>query len=1421
MATDGGQSVICVPMKLDAFVMNKTVCNPPPGSTVAPITQPNYTFLRLGHSTTSQEFLIQPDLMDHVDLHAAGDVNTNPRLTNLGTGELIDRRLGVYLSWIIPRFYRQGAANAQDTTQPGVADAEQTRRKQEGTFNTNYGGGTATNPADLTAPTFRSTPNRWLVIRRLHLDTVKPPSVVQDGLLQEFQGWILESDRLVDFDNLGPTDDIEVDMAPFVQGSSDDLNSQAEIFIGVQFDAVGWTEAGNVPGITRIPVSVLNSSNQLFADFTMHNSNVYSILDRFEGKDKVRHVTDATASYYVLGWHSTDTLADDVFNIQISNTTDPSNPTRGTRFDGCNMVFPDDTFASPKDLSTWRGLSTSASTLCHAAMYGVNFSTTALPPHSGASDAAALLANSVTIGTTPLDTILAFVSGHISDPTFASSKPYFIDLQKLQPMLMTQEEDVDSQLEAADMLSDLNFAPSSDTDSQWNIAGTSTDGTPLTPTTAQLSTLTQLNNLQGLYDQGNRDLRQLRWNLWSRWWKYFSASQDATKDPDVLKEVTAMKTDINNLFNQLQTWKTQISSLAASFGTTVEKGAGNRFYSLKDPTMLVSGITSPWPSDYQDKLRVRLPLQTISYSTSPSNPYKGWTGYESWVSDSKTGIINVMPSLDLQDAAKNLLLEFFMLHPPDDSSDKYQPPTTGSLPLYHDLDPGAAPNSPQNMRDSWNDTQPWFPLFLEWECEYTHIPSADWAFERVAVPNATPKYRYGIRANHNVSTETITDQVTVSGRVLILPQPSFSLATQVQALWQTLSPDEQSAIAATFDPGTSPNPTDPPSTKINDLLLAIQKLPFMSSPMTGLTKNLVTQLVGTHLKPLRRIPGLSLQPISTAEWGNAGWTADVLPLMDVETNTVPYAWHVDFPADAPSTFSPLKPVAHGQLRFTQLNVIDKFGQAISAIDPRYGKAQPLRLNVSEFYSPQLVGNAMSGPWNTIVSDSNPLPQYIQIPPNINQDARLNACLLMRDPPTTALPNPPWRQALEWESPLWGWLVVNYVERAIQLFLPNGDFYREVRLGGVGNKTTEPKWKPFDPPTGLTPNNDPTLILPMKQLDSLLQKLGPQTSGMNDYLTGFINMINDAMSSLPYAPNEYADYLSAIIGKPLALVNTGWSLELAAPPLVNQSLSCTNDPNPAVTDYNFPLWIGDRDRVYDGLVGFFTGSTNPPGTPGVGPTPGSELNLDTVYTFFPKGGGASDLAASGPVVTVKPYHISTTPTMDPTALRQQHDAQFNIVSAIMDPFTALHGYSGILPIKPVTIPPWIVQSALKSIAAFFTVGPIIVPAAVVTSGYSDAKKLTPEMDTAAVQALVAAGAVPAGQGIPIPVPPATDWIWLQPFDVGVTDSGGTTTQETLYNAIGVEPTDAYPKFEPPPYLAVEGYLQLRLAAASDAPAPSST
>lgn len=140
---------VSIPINLDAFVLCEDSCNG--DSRIAPITQPNYVGLRLN------SYLIQHDLLEHVDFHSSKPVERNPRLTDLGADPPAFRnnRLGVHVHWSLPRFYRTATSDADSrTAQP---DATKPTGK--------------TDPAQ---PVFRKVPNRWLLIR--HLNSCDPPA---------------------------------------------------------------------------------------------------------------------------------------------------------------------------------------------------------------------------------------------------------------------------------------------------------------------------------------------------------------------------------------------------------------------------------------------------------------------------------------------------------------------------------------------------------------------------------------------------------------------------------------------------------------------------------------------------------------------------------------------------------------------------------------------------------------------------------------------------------------------------------------------------------------------------------------------------------------------------------------------------------------------------------------------------------------------------------------------------------------------------------------------------------------------------------------------------------------------------------------------------------------------------------------------
>jgi len=98
-------------------------------------------------------------------------------------------------------------------------------------------------------------------------------------------------------------------------------------FIGYKEKAERWKPK---PEVRRANLNLFTSSNQLFADYQPHNSNVFSIVDRFEITNEhgveVGVLTQAKASYFVIGWQPVDgektgISVKDIFNFDKDGNT--------------------------------------------------------------------------------------------------------------------------------------------------------------------------------------------------------------------------------------------------------------------------------------------------------------------------------------------------------------------------------------------------------------------------------------------------------------------------------------------------------------------------------------------------------------------------------------------------------------------------------------------------------------------------------------------------------------------------------------------------------------------------------------------------------------------------------------------------------------------------------------------------------------------------------------------------------------------------------------------------------------------------------------------------------------------------------------------------------------------------------------------
>jgi hypothetical protein len=1133
-------------------------------------------------------------------------------------------------------------------------------------------------------------------------------------------------------------------------------------FIGYRAKALGWAEDDTAK---RVDLTVLSSSNQLFADYQPHNGNVFSICDNFAFKRsagaETEYLSQAEASYFVFGWHS-DEIKDPLYYSSPGRATLPG---LLQRLQKNHIHLADDisqSLFSSAD-GSGSGVDTAADgadanwTLLWGAIHAVQWSHEK-PSVVPAEKAAELFTDAenlpIAVGTGPLDALFTYLQSQDS----SEIQPVEELILKIQTLLLNQDDGVDEQAQAEDLLRNTDY-DRFEGGVHWHLAGDNDDDgdtldddtdPPILPPEENLKNLRQANAVQAKLDVLQRTLPKKQWELFAVWWKYLCDRAAQRNTEEIKKEVLALTERLEKLLapdgdqSIGVALPANILDLILKVKMPCEPGAAERFYQQRDPTLLIAGLESGWPNDHLEESKATMGAQLKAPQFFAPSPGDGSGGGS--LNSLIDAIIAVIPA-KLQSEATKLANAFLAV---------------------------GDGNNPDEQA-VWQ-SQPWCPLFLEWEAEYYHIPMDHFALDKHDVNShgTVEHIKWGIKDSVDLSAiPAIKENVrTINGRVLLLPQPAFSLGAKVNQLFTNLPP-------SMLDPIITEEERE---TLVNELS---NRFPYMSCPLSGFTDHLLTLAQGTHIKPNQRTPGsdklvpteaaIKLTEVSI----NIG--EDELRLVGEETGATPYANEVQALSEKHAAF---KPVTHGQLRFTKINIIDKFGQAISVIDQSPAHhPPPIYPCISELYTCQTLPDGKTP--NTVFRENNTdgKCEFIQLPPHFNQPARLNAEFLFPDAASgsggegetsKATSEVTWRPTDDWENPIFGWLLVNYADYGLQVFLPDGRFYREIRLGGASGATASEPWLPFGPP------------MEPPKVDPYLDAFIAQMQNNKTYLEAVYTMIRKAFDHMEAAPDSYAEFLSALIGQPVALTHVGWSLELSHYENKDQTLptvgASPSAPEPAISTYTVPLKIGDKTRVYDGLVGYYY-----PTAP------------EKIYTYFPGDGADSPTVEIGIDPTsypqLTPFHI------DPEAMPgnqyvAQRDAKLNHFIALLDPFVPLHGYTGLQPISELKLPPWTVETALKKMTAFFHLGPVVATKDV--PDYNPVYQLSAEYDLSKDE-----DAVYPGPGLAIPAAlAAQEWVWLQPYR--------DSQEQRAYMALNMQKMEEKPRWQPAPYTAVEGYLQLKRA-----------
>jgi len=565
----------------------------------------------------------------------------------------------------------------------------------------------------------------------------------------------------------------------------------------------------------------------------------------------------------------------------------------------------------------------------------------------------------------------------------------------------------------------------------------------------------------------------------------------------------------------------------------------------------------------------------------------------------------------------------------------------------------ASPGAP------WAD--PFLPLFLIWEVKYE-------AYQKGAAPGVQ-RYDAGFVTNHFVLDPDVID-LTLEGDAPPTQGGAASLRGFIPLSSRAAEPllDQ---IRQYLDTTATPDP------QLQAVVDDLRGKPLLSQGLSGLNAALLARAQGMQLAVFN--PFYYSEPPAVA----LGAGNDTFNPANALTHFVAAAAGAladQTPLDA-AGFNPLRA---GTLEFVKATVVDVFGRRRTVIDASVA-ADANKVVVSAQFQPPR-GSAAP----------------IALPPRLAQATRLrfdwvsgvDGAVVSNSAPST--------------SPVAAWVVLNYLDDSLMLFAPSGEPLGA--LGAFGGQAAV-AWQsaPGRPARAMTADlGDPDLAHLLKFATFLFgqprQVFGALTTAIEDAHTYILPQGDEGQ--LPYA---------VLMGRPLALVRAQLRLETPGVPASDAALAAVlavakanagraYDPaqrdDAGLAGVRFPVRLGDRDNLADGLVGYLIDGAG---------------DYKTFYAPAAPASGSSAVMAPGPETIALTLRPALEPPASPYADAAAQTAALRdastrppglAVTMLIDPRASVTATTGILPITALDLAPEIHARALRSIQASFFTHPIL-------------------------------------------------------------------------------------------------------------------
>ena len=374
----------------------------------------------------------------------------------------------------------------------------------------------------------------------------------------------------------------------------------------------------------------------------------------------------------------------------------------------------------------------------------------------------------------------------------------------------------------------------------------------------------------------------------------------------------------------------------------------------------------------------------------------------------------------------------------------------------------------------------------------------------------------------------------------------------------------------------------------------------------------------------------------------------------------------------------------GFVQFNQLQVVDAFGQTYGGPVNNPLSGWPLTgQGFQPFLGQGLVPTTTPG---TSIPAGFPYGAFEQLPALI-QSTRLDINFLANDGTgqdiiVSANPNA-----------VCGWLLPNHLDGGISVYDANG-----VLLGELWPLPPPNNWRPAPGPPGNNPPPEQPSDIQNTALRDVVSSIAAQST---DTFEALLGVIDETLWMVDPLGGRKDQFLSVLIGRPLAVVQAEVQLSLLGNPVFNQTWDQTATKNSSpppdytwqqadggVTNILFPVRLGSLELRDDGLIGYYLPSGD---------------NYATFYAVHSTAASANTSYIK-PIVTPPPS-ISSPPQFQGNISLQCQGPSVT-VTMILDPRGSVHAYTGILPVVSAALPVDIVEEFIKQLRVTFRTGPII-------------------------------------------------------------------------------------------------------------------